>query len=436
MNNKKKQLEINSALATSDVYPYHARIMPEAIGTVSDDTSWTAHVTEYLTKTSVHAGEVIHPGKIEIGKPVSSEAMPSYCHSTYTLNGEHLPPLDFAQSVPIIYKTFKQCIKESPNPIAQPVQFKPLTMAGQINPYALKLYTTSTSEISGGDRRSIDRRKSRQPFPDFINAAQDSGNVAPGTLESLLFQGYGAKISLKSGAATPVLDNIPLVASDCDPINVCILSDRESLLATQSQELAREPDIKVNNHSIGNPARLLARLKQWPPKLLLLDMASLDQLGAEWLRMIRTKVPSIRILLIWDEADPGVMDVIMRHRIHGCLPTSCLHEVYVKAIRAVAGGDLWLPRSLLAKAYSDLSEPGGHCHEEVKNDQCSPNAMDALTKREQEIVGFLSQGLSNKQIARQLGIMEDTVKKHLQNIFRKFGVRRRTLVMLRQVTGQ
>jgi DNA-binding NarL/FixJ family response regulator len=52
------------------------------------------------------------------------------------------------------------------------------------------------------------------------------------------------------------------------------------------------------------------------------------------------------------------------------------------------------------------------------------------------IVGFLAQGLSNKHIARQLGIMEDTVKKHLQSIFSKLGVRRRTLVALRQVGRQ
>src|SRR6185437_15731779 len=43
----------------------------------------------------------------------------------------------------------------------------------------------------------------------------------------------------------------------------------------------------------------------------------------------------------------------------------------------------------------------------------------------------LRQGLTNKEIARRLGIMEDTVKKHLQSVFGKLGVHRRALVMLR-----
>ena len=232
------------------------------------------------------------------------------------------------------------------------------------------------------------------------------------------------------------MDNLSLAASDCDLINVCVLLKQEAILTRLLRELARVSDIKAENQHIGDPAMLLARLKQWPPKLLLLDMASLDQLGTEWLRMIQADVPVIRLILILYEVDLSVMDVIMRHRIQSCLLTNCPHDVYVKAIRTVAGGDLWLPRALLAKAYSDLLTPDSHCHEEVKEDQCSSNAMDAVTKREREIVGFLSQGLSNKQIARQLDIMEDTVKKHLQNIFRKFGVRRRTLVMLRQVAEQ
>ena len=55
------------------------------------------------------------------------------------------------------------------------------------------------------------------------------------------------------------------------------------------------------------------------------------------------------------------------------------------------------------------------------------------TDREREIVDLLRRGMTNKQIAQQLGIMEETVKKHLQHIYDKFGVRRRALVMLGQV---
>ncbi|HEU0199104.1 MAG TPA: helix-turn-helix domain-containing protein, partial [Burkholderiaceae bacterium] len=53
------------------------------------------------------------------------------------------------------------------------------------------------------------------------------------------------------------------------------------------------------------------------------------------------------------------------------------------------------------------------------------DAARSLTRREREIVELLRQGFTNKEIGRQLGIMEDTVKKHLQAVFGKLGVHRR-----------
>ena len=58
------------------------------------------------------------------------------------------------------------------------------------------------------------------------------------------------------------------------------------------------------------------------------------------------------------------------------------------------------------------------------------------TDREREIVDLLRRGMTNKQIAQQLGIVEETVKKHLQHVYDKFGVRRRALVMLGQVSAR
>lgn len=59
--------------------------------------------------------------------------------------------------------------------------------------------------------------------------------------------------------------------------------------------------------------------------------------------------------------------------------------------------------------------------------------LEGLTPRERQTVGLVREGLSNKQIARRLGIGEDTVKKHLQNVFAKLGVHRRALVALGRV---
>jgi DNA-binding NarL/FixJ family response regulator len=175
-------------------------------------------------------------------------------------------------------------------------------------------------------------------------------------------------------------------------------------------------------------------LEQWQPTLLLLDKALVDRLGPESLRMIRPKARNVRVLLLWDEFCPGLVEDILRNRFHGYLLTRCPLDTYVKAIRAVCRGDIWLPRALLAQTLSDLLEapsPG-----DAKAESNRVSSADMLTKREEQIVRLLSKALTNKQIARHLGIMEDTVKKHLQNVFGKLGVRRRTLVVLRGSPGQ
>jgi DNA-binding NarL/FixJ family response regulator len=61
----------------------------------------------------------------------------------------------------------------------------------------------------------------------------------------------------------------------------------------------------------------------------------------------------------------------------------------------------------------------------------SLSVPDVCTAREQQILQLLMQGMTNKAIAQRLGIVEDTVKKHLQHIYDKLGVRRRTLLMIK-----
>lgn len=58
-----------------------------------------------------------------------------------------------------------------------------------------------------------------------------------------------------------------------------------------------------------------------------------------------------------------------------------------------------------------------------------------ITKTEQKVVELVLMGLSNKRIAEELGIVEGTVKLHLNRIFRKFGVATRVQLVLKVVKG-
>ncbi|MGH8509166.1 MAG: response regulator transcription factor [Gammaproteobacteria bacterium] len=312
----------------------------------------------------------------------------------------------------------------------------------------LNAVPSARAELTLVERRQRERRKAKRPAAASALVVSYPVNLLNGgVVSSNLPTCLGEAISAmdREGTTLPSVEGLDRAAyfgcndrsftgDDSHLITVLIASSRENLLKKLLPWLASEQGIKVLGEPIADPLLLPMYLEQWQPTLLLLDKALLDRLGSESLRMIRPKVRKVRVLLLWDEFCPGLVEDILRNRFHGHLLTSCSSDTYVKAIRAVCRGDIWLPRGLLAQALSNLLEtpsPG-----DAKTESNRVCGSDVLTKREEQIVRLLSQGLTNKQMARHLGIMEDTVKKHLQNVFGKLGVRRRTLVVLRQLAGQ
>lgn len=98
----------------------------------------------------------------------------------------------------------------------------------------------------------------------------------------------------------------------------------------------------------------------------------------------------------------------------------------------VATGAAGCPPAL-AVLCRHLGRCEGRCAP-VRSAPTAPAASDPLTGRESQVVAHVRQGFTNKEIARRLGIQEDTVKKHLQAVFGKLGVRRRALVALRHTS--
>lgn len=282
----------------------------------------------------------------------------------------------------------------------------------------------------------------RGPAPrQVVSSPITRGGVGAGKLPARLVQAISA--TDRQGATPPGVAGLNRVAylgcntstgDDSNSITVLIASGREGLLKELLPRLAGEQDIKVPGEPVQNPALLLTCVEQCQPKLLLLDRTLLDQLGSESLRMIRTKVRGTHVLLLWNEVSVGLVEEILRSRFHGFLLNGCPLDTYVKAIRAVSRGDIWVPRGLLAQALSDLLHTPSPGDAKAESNRIRAYTADMLTKREEQIVAYLRQGYTNKQIAQQLDIMEDTVKKHLQHVFGKLGVRRRALVVLRQFT--
>ncbi len=108
----------------------------------------------------------------------------------------------------------------------------------------------------------------------------------------------------------------------------------------------------------------------------------------------------------------------LRVGAQGCLPKAIEPETLLRSVRSVAAGEVvaapWLTAVARMSAGSSMSDP----------------AKRAITPRELEVIALLAKGLGNKQIARRLGIREQTVKNHVTRAMEKLGVTSRLEVGL------
>lgn len=217
-------------------------------------------------------------------------------------------------------------------------------------------------------------------------------------------------------------------------ITVMFASKRKSLHAAWHSMLACAPGIQIKGEPVTDANCLATCVEHHLPQVLLLDKALLDGLDPQSLRRIHAQGRHVRVLLLSDDISQDLVADVLRNRFHGFLLTTCLPADCRKAIRAVSKGELWLSRASLAMAIADLLGLSDHGDAASADALCAA-ASSGLTPRELQVVALVRRGCINKEIAHELGIMEDTVKKHLQSVFTKLGVRRRALVVLRRLPG-
>jgi DNA-binding NarL/FixJ family response regulator len=159
------------------------------------------------------------------------------------------------------------------------------------------------------------------------------------------------------------------------------------------------------------------------PALLLLDG---DDPRVERARR-RPQLPAPRRLYFYRNPNVAALHHCIETQAHACLDKHDTPDTVLRAIRAAESGLFVVAPQLLLEALHD----GG----ELPVPPPLPEPLDlagdwpGLTARQREIVAWAARGLSNKQIARQLGISPETVKTHLHHVFERAGVHGRMALL-------
>jgi len=152
---------------------------------------------------------------------------------------------------------------------------------------------------------------------------------------------------------------------------------------------------------------------QHRPELAILDVHMPRVTGLELLARARAEGWATRILLLTAGLDPEPIVEAIRLKVDGLILKGASADVMVRAAEAVVGGAQWIDKEAMEQVIGILAAPP------------KPEPV-ALTPRETDVVRHVAQGRRNKEIARDLGISEGTVKMHLHNLYEKLSVSSRT----------
>lgn len=158
------------------------------------------------------------------------------------------------------------------------------------------------------------------------------------------------------------------------------------------------------------------------PDVVLMDVTMPQLDGVEATRLIKARMPDIRIVMLTMHADQDVLAEAIRAGANGYLVKDCSTDEIALAIETVANGETALSPRLAASMLA-----------EVRKDEESSANQRVITKREEEVLQLIADGCSTPEVAEQLFISQKTVKNHLASIYQKLDARDRTQAVLAAV---
>jgi two-component system nitrate/nitrite response regulator NarL len=204
-------------------------------------------------------------------------------------------------------------------------------------------------------------------------------------------------------------------ASGVAPIRIVVADDHPVVRFGVRNMLTNEPGFEVVGEAEDGDDAITQTL-ELEPDILLLDVLMPRLPGLEAMRAIMTKSPRVKIVLltstisvqqIIEALQIGARGIVLKQSVAGDL---------TQALRAVLGGDYWIGGQRVANLLKALQEL------QAQAAAVPERKTYGLTPRELEVVTCIVEGCSNRDIATQFSISEETVKRHLSNVFDKTGV--------------
>jgi two-component system, NarL family, response regulator DevR len=199
-----------------------------------------------------------------------------------------------------------------------------------------------------------------------------------------------------------------------EPIRVFLLDDHEIVRRGLADLLDAEDGLSVVGEA-GTAAEALSRIPAAHPDVAILDARLPDGSGIDVCRDIRSSMPEVRCLILTSYDDNDAVFAAVMAGAAGYLLKEIRGTNLVDAIRQVAAGKSLLDPSVTERLLTRLRDGAPQ-----------DKRLASLTDREREILGLITEGLTNRQIGERLFLAEKTVKNYVSALLAKLGMERRT----------
>jgi two-component system response regulator NreC len=198
-------------------------------------------------------------------------------------------------------------------------------------------------------------------------------------------------------------------------IRLLLVDDHQIVRAGLRMLFMAESELEIVGE-VDSAEEALQAVKELEPDVVLMDVAMPGMSGIEATRRIKETQSDVAVLALTMHEDEQYFFEMLNAGASGYMPKRAAPDDLVSAIHVVSQGDVYLYPSLAKLLVNDFLQ---------RSESGNKSPADLLTPREREVLTYIAEGHTNREIAQELVISHKTVDRHRENIMRKLNLHSR-----------